>query len=525
MCRTVSGMDDLEQLLRDGLARLRGRLEAEPAELMRRLNRRRQPTLSKVPRAWCLAVRANDTRIDDGFAQPWDHFERKLQSARDGRVRPARRSAPVDHEVRLRTDFLRLLCKPVMIDPPGQTLAEVAAKLGTTRGGLLDARINGTFRVRHINGLGGARGLVPLLYTDKPLDPSIHGFCAADELWGWTSAWRGDRVPEGIDQSVRRVGRWQDATRLYRDKDNLHPEHPDVDGGGRRRRRRLPPPQPDYVWYKFKNGQYVGYDWRNAAAAAAHEKRVRKLARIREQNARRKPRRGASAGSLHFAGWKWLCPTCGRRCDVIYYPLKWQMLLADWDKWLADRAAGLGWTQERPGGFACYKCHRVRSLSRVAKDFWNDLVSYLSGGLLYGSEVKRPPSLQKQRKRAYRPRPNGQTPWRREQVKERLLLGCSYKRIATELGIHWHTVDCHARKIYAQHGARGRYELAKKLGAPLEKPLTKREQVEPLFILGLTYRQIGAALGMKKNEVAAYVSQIRRRRKVCEQETAACAAG
>jgi hypothetical protein len=58
-------------------------------------------------------------------------------------------------------------------------------------------------------------------------------------------------------------------------------------------------------------------------------------------------------------------------------------------------------------GFACYRCHRIRSFSRIdAKNSWNELVSYISGGLMYGREVEMPANfgLPTTRKRVYRPR-------------------------------------------------------------------------------------------------------------------------
>src|SRR5687768_4603473 len=46
--------------------------------------------------------------------------------------------------------------------------------------------------------------------------------------------------------------------------------------------RRLPPLPPDYVWYKWRGDEYVGYDWRSAAARAGYERRQRQRALARE---------------------------------------------------------------------------------------------------------------------------------------------------------------------------------------------------------------------------------------------------
>jgi DNA-binding CsgD family transcriptional regulator len=40
--------------------------------------------------------------------------------------------------------------------------------------------------------------------------------------------------------------------------------------------------------------------------------------------------------------------------------------------------------------FACEKCHKIRRISRCDPNAWNEIVTYLSAGLLYGREVQRP---------------------------------------------------------------------------------------------------------------------------------------
>src|SRR5438045_479221 len=111
-------MVDIETPLREAWTRVRPRLEAEPEELRRRLARGAQATLSKPPRAWCLAVRANDTRIDDGLPQPWDALDRKRDRDKYPPGYWQNKPAPQRHEVRLDSDFVRRLCAPVRIDPP-----------------------------------------------------------------------------------------------------------------------------------------------------------------------------------------------------------------------------------------------------------------------------------------------------------------------------------------------------------------------------------------------------------------------
>src|SRR5688572_18931817 len=157
----------LDDVIRGAWKIVRPTLDADPHELARRLARRRLAVLTRPPRAWCLALRASDGRLAD-----------------EG------------DEVTLDADDLRRLCAPVHITWPGEPLRDVARKLGTTPVGLTSARLANVFRVRHIPLLGGSRGKpVPLLYTDRPLDPAARLFAEADPAWNWTAKWLLDRIP------------------------------------------------------------------------------------------------------------------------------------------------------------------------------------------------------------------------------------------------------------------------------------------------------------------------------------------
>ena len=509
-------MNDIDQALVSAWERVKDRVLADPAELRRRVARRNRPHASQPPRCWCLAVRAGDTRL----------------SAALGGVEPAgaiARGREARHSVTLDRATIVALCEFVTID--GLTLAEAAARLGRTPDALVDARLKGTFFTKYIAGLGGRGGKPrPVLYAKGPLDPSVRGFQPADETWSYTGRICLSEVPEAFAQTLVRVPHLHDtAGRRYRDARGLHPEHPDVDRGPaaeaaavRRKSKRLPPPPPDYVAYKWKDGAYVGYDWRAAATKplirANYERHQRRLARAREaKRARRraKPPPSRAAGSLEFRGWRWLCPRCGRAVQVVFLPVRRTNLAT---RYPCDRAAlAAAGAEAEPAwataahGFACAACHRVRVVSRASKDFWNDLVTYLSRGLLYGSEVARPAWVTRRRTRPYVPHPNAPPAWRRLRVQELLLRGWSYKRIAAEMKIHWHTVVTHATKIYRQHGVHGRYELARRLGAALERPATKGEQIRARLAAGQGYGQIAAEMQISRRMVSAYASLFRRR--------------
>src|SRR5262245_6442993 len=56
-------MADIEDLILNAWSRMKPRLLEDPAEFARRLARRNGRSLSRPPRAWCLAIRASDRRL------------------------------------------------------------------------------------------------------------------------------------------------------------------------------------------------------------------------------------------------------------------------------------------------------------------------------------------------------------------------------------------------------------------------------------------------------------------------------
>jgi hypothetical protein len=161
---------------------------------------------------------------------------------------------------------------------------------------------------------------------------------------------------------------------------------------------------------------------------------------------------------------------------------EWPLASDQWSEKGSDVSPGpVLASDHRPlaSSFACYSCHRIRCFSRVdAKNSWNELVSYLSGGLLYGHEVEKPDWFMRetQRKREYRPRANRPAP-RREQVLRRILNGWTITQIASDLKMCKQQVcDC-IRKLCRQEGVANRRELARKLGSPhLAPSLATRER-------------------------------------------------
>jgi hypothetical protein len=452
-------MDDIQKALAEAWKRVRPVLERDPDELRRRLARRGLAVLQQPPRAWCLVVRAVDRRVD--------------------RYCLADPDPSCGHQVLLDSDALARLCGPVRIAWPGQTIEEVCELLGVTSKTLRSSRVRGVFRTHYIPAARrGWHGQQPLLYASEPLDPQALLFTSADPIWSVTSRNFPGRIPDGIEQTLRRVPYYHDRNRAYRDKSELHPEHPDVDGPGPRGRPllRLPTPPPDPVWYKWKGDEFIGYDWRaaerNPRIRLAYEREQRRKAKSREAQRRRRRegrvidrRRGKRAGSLEFRGWRWVCPGCGKKVRMLYYPLP-RLHLLPGRMPPPPREEKAGAALGPLPCFACRACHQVRFPRGWHRHSWNEIVAYLSGGLLYGYEVERPKKMNTKRKVPYSPRANAAPAKLRMEVVEQLLAGRTMKQIARDLGLATRVIHQHACRAYKDHGVHCLRELLAKHGQP-----------------------------------------------------------
>src|SRR5713101_2190419 len=86
---------------------------------------------------------------------------------------------------------------------------------------------------------------------------------------------------------------------------------------------------------------------------------------------------------------------------TIYYPVAVRTLFDCWfvDPVIQLKLSDADRVEEPPASFACARCHDVQYFSTVEKGYWNKLIFCLSGGMLYGSEVKRPEGLAEERRR------------------------------------------------------------------------------------------------------------------------------
>jgi len=191
---------ELERAIRAAWLALRGKILSDPQELRRRLARRRMKSLTRPPRAWCIAIRASDRRITPAHwviapehAMELDHPEHPYE--------------PIEHEVTIQPHGLRRFCRAVRTDSWGELVEDVAKRLGVNRkSGLDPAREQGVFTERFVKGLGGRRGQypVPLIHSWKTLDPSGPKFERPNALWGALWEFLPDMVPDNFEQTVVR---------------------------------------------------------------------------------------------------------------------------------------------------------------------------------------------------------------------------------------------------------------------------------------------------------------------------------
>src|SRR5947207_12729928 len=105
-------VDDVSAAILDAWAEIGRRLKSDPLELAKRLARRRMKTLRRPLRAWCLAVRASDTRITPMSAA----------IVPEDAAYPGHPELYREHEVTLNAQLLRKLCRPVELSPYGHTV-------------------------------------------------------------------------------------------------------------------------------------------------------------------------------------------------------------------------------------------------------------------------------------------------------------------------------------------------------------------------------------------------------------------
>lgn len=397
-------MDRIDVNLFDAWCRIGEKCRRDRMEALRRYRRRFGRTLNAPPRAACLCIRASDRRITTANAA--------FSFEQDTLLRPNEATDEAvergeRHIVTLRGDLIRKLTEPICIDLPGIEWKQGARMCGVTLSAMRRWIKAGTVVVVRRSRDYSYGVTVPIVYTPSPIDPNHVGAHPPHRIWGSLWQWQFQQLPEEFEQDVIRVPRIAQTRR----------------------------------------GHQVGWDWICPGRVDVHGETI----------------------------------ACGRRCRRLYGPMALPTLAGTsgvrWELAM-PAASGLAGTWHpgeeeigpRKGArtFACKQCWGVRSVSLVGTEGWGAFVAYMSGGLLYGHEVERPPDEAPhvrriepyvQRNAAHRPSP------RRDEVMRGIVRGESRKDIAERMGVSPLTVKDHIRKIFRKHGVQSREELRAKIAA------------------------------------------------------------
>jgi biotin operon repressor len=219
--------------------------------------------------------------------------------------------------------------------------------------------------------------------------------------------------------------------------------------------------------------------------------------------------------SAEFWGYRWICPGCRKQVKTIYYPLPVRTMF---DRWFTDPVVQLKLSdadlpQEPAPVFACHQCHEVQYFSSVQRAAWNQVITYVTGGLLYGQEVARPAGFVPERRKTLTRQLNRAAPVRRK-VLARLRNGWSNAQIARELGKSVATVYQHVYAICREEEVADRHALAEKLRFAVSPPPNQWERaaarrflVREMLMRDCSYREMCQKLGVGRPVVHDDVKQ------------------
>ena len=223
-------MDNLDQNLIDAWHRVVAHCKADPAQARQRWRRTRTRVATRPHRAWCVALRACDTRLEE--------IEGVVLDPQDVRCQ-------LPHEVMIDTSVIQQLAGPVWLRHPGVPLDEAARLLGKHREALRRwmpirpgrtrtqraamAEKNGRDRMCWLSAVDSRmplnvryepqkahrrhRGMeTPVVWSDGPLDPSAPRGAPPHPIWG--TCWQHLAGQIAIDNPRRQVR--EPTSRPYR---------------------------------------------------------------------------------------------------------------------------------------------------------------------------------------------------------------------------------------------------------------------------------------------------------------------
>ena len=414
-------MDQIDTALTTAWNNITSKCKQDRIESLRRFTRTQKHKKSvTIPiRPWSLCLRASDTRLShlNTFVEP---LPKTILSPDDSTDSLIKNHQP--HQITITGETLRNLMQPVNLPWPGLDWTIAAEKLGRHSESLRAWIKSGAIQlIRKDNAVSlGKRGKpVPIVWAPSPLDPNANEGQPPDTiLWGslWQSMYQ--QIPENYSITIIRVPRYHN----YNTKTN----HPEI--------------------------RFRGWDWLCPGCHASLD-----LKNINNRNTPTQHNR----------------IPCGNRVHCLYLPLTvWSVPQALGDRlnlrFPDDSKLKGTWS---PGfhdpllgkrTFACRHCWNLRRISLTHTQGWNEFISHLSAGLLFGSEVPRPEIVSNKesfRKRKYTPRPRANP--HRDQILQLLISEpkLTYKQIATRLNICYETVSSNIQKIYRTHNVHSRKEL------------------------------------------------------------------
>lgn len=467
--------DEVEAALRLAWDRVLERLKWDEPERLRRLARRRRDTMQRPPRAWCIAIRASDHRInkwtallsperaaDAPEARPRERARKHVHTSEAPRVT----ERVMSHDVVLDARLVRLLCEPVDLGC-GWAVKDAARLLGRSTSNLRYTTLTGRFATWTRPQQGGVPGrAVPVVALGDRVDPNTSAARGHDAAWGEAVWNHGERVPDDLYQTIRRVPVYRpprSGKHAPRNRNRY------LFGGWNWRCpgcgalvRRVYLPLP-VVSLPLTTGEDIDESGRvvdaldtSVGAGARRDDR----APLTKADRRRR---------LRYAHWLAL-----QRGDPLKaYPHNPLGPAPPARLGVETPAVCEGLEPLRPAAcFACAACHRVKGFTRVDSIGWNQLVTHLSAGLLYGREVPKPAWWTAERKVVYTPR--GATAARHARIEAGLAAGKSPAEIAATEGVAEMTVRYHARVLCRERGVHGIAELRRVLGYMGKAPRKKR---------------------------------------------------
>ena len=195
-------MEELDFNLLEAYHRVRDVLARDNARRGRRIERVMRKELRRPVRAWCVGIRASDSRwggADMASNEDW-------RGDRKGYA----------HRLRLSGARIGELCRPVRLPWPGLSVADAARVYGRDTRTIYQWVKAGILESRFDMPLGKRTRMTRWVWSPRAIDPAADSGSAVWGVWGtlWQGLW--ERVPEEMEMMVERVPRVRPSYRVDR---------------------------------------------------------------------------------------------------------------------------------------------------------------------------------------------------------------------------------------------------------------------------------------------------------------------